>query len=101
MGKKRHELTFGPAGVDSGTQPDQLVGFLQSEVLDAHQGPVCQTQTHTYIQARITSKAAPKPTSSPLLIPTGQKGKENRKVKHVRVRRTDNKMLKLQTCPNK
>lgn len=50
-GEQRWEgdLTFGSAGVDSGTQPDQLVSILRSKVLDTHQHPVwlTQTQTHT------------------------------------------------------
>lgn len=43
------ELTFCSAGVDSGTYPEELVSFFQSQVLDFHQWPVCLTHIHKTI----------------------------------------------------
>lgn len=54
------DLTFGSAGVDSGAQPDQLVSFLRSKVLDPDQLPVwlahARTHTNTHAKYFITSK---------------------------------------------
>lgn len=43
------DLTFSSAGVDPGTQPDQLVSFLGGKVLDPDQCPVLLKQTQTFL----------------------------------------------------
>lgn len=52
-------LTFCSAGVDSGTQPDQLVSLLRSQVLDAHQHPFCLTHKESKTSKRLPQTLHP------------------------------------------